>query len=159
MSDGAMTEAELSQASGAGPELLRRLVALGIVPARDGSTTLCPGTSTGSGSPRPSSAPASLWRRSARPSRPAGCRSPSRPEALNEQLLTQGARLFGEATSRLADWGMALYRAYFEAPMLAAGLSAQEAMDASSAFARVGTRSWSVSCRGCAASSSTTPSS
>ena len=53
------------------------------------------------------------------------------PEALNEQLLTQGARLFGEATSRLADWGMALYRAYFEAPMLAAGLSAQEAMDAS----------------------------
>lgn len=61
------------------------------------------------------------------------------PEALNEQLLTQGARLFGEATSRLADWGMALYRAYFEAPMLAAGMSAQEAMDASSAFARVGT--------------------
>jgi adenylate cyclase len=61
------------------------------------------------------------------------------PQALNEQLLTQGARLFGEATSRLADWGMALYRDYFQAPMLAAGMSAQETMDASSAFARAGT--------------------
>jgi adenylate cyclase len=61
------------------------------------------------------------------------------PEALNEQLLTQGARLFGEATSRLADWGMALYHAYVEAPMLAAGMSAQEAMDASSRFAQEGT--------------------
>jgi adenylate cyclase regulatory protein len=61
------------------------------------------------------------------------------PQALNEQLLTQGARLFGEATSRLADWGMAVYRDYFEAPMLAAGMSPQETMDASSAFARVGT--------------------
>jgi hypothetical protein len=38
------------------------------------------------------------------------------PEALNEQLLTQGARLFGEATSRLADWGMALHQAYIAAP-------------------------------------------
>ena len=49
------------------------------------------------------------------------------PQALNEQLLTQGARLFGEATSRLADWGMAVYRDYFEAPMLAAGMSPQTA--------------------------------
>jgi len=38
-----MTEAELSQASGAGPELLRRLVALGIVPARDGEHHFVPG--------------------------------------------------------------------------------------------------------------------
>src|SRR4029079_14835694 len=60
------------------------------------------------------------------------------PEALNEQLLTQGARLFGEATSRLADWGMALYHAYMEAPMLASGMSPQEVMDGSSAFAEVG---------------------
>jgi hypothetical protein len=50
------------------------------------------------------------------------------PEVLNEQLLTQGARLFGEATDRLADWGMALYYAYIEAPMLAAEMSAQETM-------------------------------
>lgn len=60
------------------------------------------------------------------------------PEALNEQLLTQGARLFGEATSRLADWGMALYHAYVAAPMLAAGMSAQEVMDASSTYSQVG---------------------
>jgi adenylate cyclase len=60
------------------------------------------------------------------------------PEVLNEQLLTQGARLFGEATDRLADWGMALYYAYIEAPMLAAGMSAQETMDAASAFAKLG---------------------
>jgi adenylate cyclase len=60
------------------------------------------------------------------------------PEALNEQLLTQGARLFGEATNRLADWGMALFNAYFAAPMLAAGMSQQETLDASSAFAKVG---------------------
>jgi adenylate cyclase len=60
------------------------------------------------------------------------------PEVLNERLLTQGARLFGEATDRLADWGMALYYAYIEAPMLAAGMSAQETMDAASAFAQVG---------------------
>jgi len=33
------------------------------------------------------------------------------PQALNEQLLTQGARLFGEATSRLADWGASTKRA------------------------------------------------
>jgi adenylate cyclase len=61
------------------------------------------------------------------------------PQALNEQLLTQGARLFGEATSRLADWGTAVYRDYVEAPMLAAGMSAQETIDASSAFGRLGT--------------------
>jgi hypothetical protein len=60
------------------------------------------------------------------------------PEVLNEQLLTQGARLFGEATDRLADWGMALYYAYIEAPMLAAEMSAQETMDAASAFAKLG---------------------
>jgi Adenylate cyclase regulatory domain len=60
------------------------------------------------------------------------------PEALNEQLLTQGARPFGEATSRLADWGMALYQAYVAAPMLAAGMSAQEVIDASSTFSQVG---------------------
>jgi hypothetical protein len=60
------------------------------------------------------------------------------PEVLNERLLTQGARLFGEATDRLADWGMALYYAYIEAPMLAAGMSAQETMDAASAFAKLG---------------------
>ena len=61
------------------------------------------------------------------------------PQALNEQLLTQGARLFGEATSRLADWGTAVYRDYVEAPMLAAGMSAQETIDASSSFGRLGT--------------------
>jgi DNA-binding transcriptional MerR regulator len=61
------------------------------------------------------------------------------PEALNERLLTQGARLFGEATSRLADWGVAVYRAYVEAPMLAAGMSVQQTMDASGGFTTMGT--------------------
>ena len=60
------------------------------------------------------------------------------PEALNEELLTQGARLFGEATTRLADWGFAVYRAYIEAPMLAAGMSAQATVDATSAFSATG---------------------
>jgi hypothetical protein len=40
------------------------------------------------------------------------------PEALNEQLLTQGGRLFGEATTRLADWAMAVFRTYIEGPSL-----------------------------------------
>jgi adenylate cyclase len=202
MSDGAMTEAALSQASGAGPELIRRLVGLGIVPARDGQRPFVPGDIhrvrlaqafersgipleaigaaiasgrlsfafvdemfvdhpplTGRtfreiaeelglpletltrlyamwGLPRP--APDDVVREDDVPTF-SEWKAFFPPEALNEQLLTQGARLFGEVTSRLADWGMALYRAYFEAPMLAAGLSAQEAMDASSAFARVGT--------------------
>jgi adenylate cyclase len=202
MSDGAMTEAELSQASGAGPELLRRLVALGIVPARDGEHHFVPGDIhrvrlaqalersgipleaigeavasghlsfdfvdqlfvghaplTGQtfreiaddlglpletltrlyamwGLPRP--APDDVVRADDAPTF-SEWKAFFPPEALNEQLLTQGARLFGEATSRLADWGMALYHAYVEAPMLAAGMSAQEAMDASSRFAQEGT--------------------
>jgi hypothetical protein len=203
MSDGAMTEAELSQASGAGPELLRRLVALGIVPARDGEHHFVPGDIhrvrlaqalersgipleaigeavasghlsfdfvdqlfvghaplTGQtfreiaddlglpletltrlyamwGLPRP--APDDVVRADDAPTF-SEWKAFFPPEALNEQLLTQGARLFGEATSRLADWGMALYHAYVEAPMLAAGMSAQEAMDASSRIAQEGTR-------------------
>jgi hypothetical protein len=40
------------------------------------------------------------------------CKALFPPDALNERLLTQGARLFGETTSRLADWGMELYRTY-----------------------------------------------
>jgi len=59
------------------------------------------------------------------------------PEALNEQLLTQGARLFGEVTSRLADWGMAVYRTYVEAPLLAAEMSPRDTITATSAFAGV----------------------
>jgi hypothetical protein len=43
MSDGAMTEAELSTATGAAPGLVRRLVALGIVPGRDGERPFVPG--------------------------------------------------------------------------------------------------------------------
>jgi hypothetical protein len=39
-----MTEAELSKGSGAAPELLRRLVDLGIVPRRDGERPFVPGT-------------------------------------------------------------------------------------------------------------------
>ena len=61
------------------------------------------------------------------------------PEALNDELLTQGARLFGEATSRVADWGMSMYRTYMEAPMRAAGMTSQEMLDAATAFASVGT--------------------
>src|SRR4029079_1726338 len=61
------------------------------------------------------------------------------PEAMNEELLTQGARLFGEATSRLADWGMTLYRTYVEAPLRAAGMHPQATLEASSVFAEVGT--------------------
>src|SRR4051812_663963 len=61
------------------------------------------------------------------------------PEALNDDLLTQGARLFGEATSRVSDWGMSMYRTYMEGPMQAAGLSSQETLDAASMFASVGT--------------------
>jgi len=61
------------------------------------------------------------------------------PEALNDELLTQGARLFGEATSRVADWGMSMYRTYMEAPMRAAGLTSRETLDAASAFGSVGT--------------------
>jgi len=60
------------------------------------------------------------------------------PEALNERLLLQGARLFGESARRLAEWGFELYKEYMQAPLLASGMSRQEAMDASSAFAAIG---------------------
>jgi adenylate cyclase len=44
-----------------------------------------------------------------------------------------------ETLTRLyAMWGMALHQAYIAAPMLAAGMSAQEVMDASSAFSQAG---------------------
>jgi len=59
------------------------------------------------------------------------------PDAMREQLLTQGARLFGEATSRIADWGMELYRTYVEQPLLAAGMSPQGVLDTASGFAGV----------------------
>jgi adenylate cyclase len=201
MSDGAMTEAELSTATGAAPELVRRLVALGIVPGRDGERPFVPGdvhrvrlaqafersgipleaigaaVASGHlsfgfvdqmfvghaplsgrtfreiaddlglpletltrlyamwGLPRP--APDDVVRADDAPTF-SEWKAFFPPEALNEQLLTQGARLFGEATSRLADWGMALHQAYIAAPMLAAGMSAQEVMDASSAFSQAG---------------------
>jgi adenylate cyclase len=201
MSDGAMTEAELSTATGAAPELVRRLVALGIVPGRDGERPFLPGdvdrvrlaqafersgipleaigaaVASGHlsfgfvdqmfvghaplsgrtfreiaddlglpletltrlyamwGLPRP--APDDVVRADDAPTF-SEWKAFFPPEALNEQLLTQGARLFGEATSRLADWGMALYNAYVAGPMLAAGMSAQEVLDASSAFSQAG---------------------
>ena len=59
-------------------------------------------------------------------------------EALNERLLLQGARLFGESARRLAEWGFELYKEYMQAPLLASGMSRQEAIDASSAFSAVG---------------------
>jgi adenylate cyclase len=202
MSEPAMTEAELCRGSGAAPELVRRLVDLGIVPRRKGERPFvlgdvhrvrlaqafersgipleAIGTAIASGRlsfdfvdqifahhapltaktfreiaedlglpletltrlyamwglPRP--APDDVVREDDAPTF-SEWKAVFPPEALNEQLLTQGARLFGEATSRLADWGMAVYRAYVEAPMLAAGMSAQEALDASSAFGKVGT--------------------
>jgi adenylate cyclase len=60
------------------------------------------------------------------------------PEALNERLLLQGARLFGETARRLAEWGFELYKEYMQAPLLASGMSRQEAINASSAFAAMG---------------------
>jgi adenylate cyclase len=197
-----VTEAEVARGSGATPELIRRLVDLGIVPRRDGERPFEPGdihrirlaqafersripleaigTAIASGHlsfdfvddmfthhapltgktfreiaedlglpletmtrlyamwglPRP--APGDVVREDDAPTF-SEWKALLPPEALNEQLLTQGARLFDETTSRLADWGIALYQTYVRAPMLAAGMSAQETMDASSAFAKVGT--------------------
>jgi class 3 adenylate cyclase len=196
-----MTEAELSRGSGAAPELIRRLVDLGILPRRDGERPFVPGdihrvrlaqafgrssipleaigTAIASGHlsfdfvdrmfvqhppltgktfrgiaedlglpletltrlyamwglPRP--APDDVVREDDAPTF-SEWKALFPPEVLNEQLLTQGARLFGEATSRLADWGMALYHAYVRVPMLAAGMSEQATLDASGAFAQAG---------------------
>jgi adenylate cyclase len=57
---------------------------------------------------------------------------------LNERVLVQGARLFGDSTRRLADWGMDFFRTHIEGPALASGMSRQQVMDAASAFAAVG---------------------
>ena len=76
------------------------------------------------------------------------------PEALNEQLLVQGARLFGESTRRVAEWGMEFYRAFVEAPLLRRRWTRRARSQPS------GPPSWSASWCGCSAgTSSTTPSS
>jgi class 3 adenylate cyclase len=202
MNGTAMSEAELSQGSGAAPEFIHRLVDLGIVPGREGERPFvlgdvyrirlaeafqrsgipleAIGTAIGSGhlsldfvdqwfahhtaltgktfrgiaddlglSLETLTSIYAMWGLP-RPGPDDVIREDDAPtfsewkdffpaEALNERLLTHGARLFGETTSRLADWGFAVFHDYVEAPMLAAGMSAQQAMESASAFSAVGT--------------------
>ncbi len=63
------------------------------------------------------------------------------PRSLTQDVFVHGARLFGEAARRVADFAFDVSRAYVEAPMLASGMRLQQVMDATGAFSQAATAS------------------
>ncbi len=61
------------------------------------------------------------------------------PKSLTQDVFVHGARLFGEAARRIADFAFDFSRTYVEAPMLASGVVLQQVIDATGAFSQAAT--------------------